>query len=100
MRTNDNVQMDIFSSGNIEPFKFKKPIKVIELFAGYGSQMLAFEYLHANASHFRICEWAVPSIIAYNLIHVRDFTDYSRERENGLLIIWLISRFLWTITSL
>ena len=73
-------QLDIFNSGK-ESFKFKKPIKVIELFAGYGSQMLAFEYLHANAEHFRICEWAVPSIMAYNLIHVRDFTDYSRERE-------------------
>lgn len=72
-------QLDIFNSGK-ESFKFKKPIKVIELFAGYGSQMLAFEYLHANAEHFRICEWAVPSIMAYNLIHVRDFTDYSRER--------------------
>ena len=78
---NDNgVQMDIFSS-SLEPFKFSKPIKVIELFAGYGSQMLAFKYLHANAEHFRICEWAVPSIMAYNLIHLRDFTDYSRERE-------------------
>ena len=92
MRTNDNVQMDIFSSGNIEPFKFKKPIKVIELFAGYGSQMLAFEYLHANASHFRICEWAVPSIMAYNLIHVRDFTDYSRERKREWLTDYLAEK--------
>lgn len=98
------TQLTLFDliNSNKEPFKFKKPIKVIELFAGYGSQMLAFEYLHANAEHFRICEWAVPSIMAYNLIHVRDFTDYSREREreNGLLIIQPKSKSLWIITSL
>lgn len=52
-------QLDIFSA-SLPPFKFTKPIKVIELFAGYGSQMLAFKYLKANASHFKICEWAVP----------------------------------------
>lgn len=89
---NDNgVQMDIFSS-SLEPFKFSKPIKVIELFAGYGSQMLAFKYLHANAEHFRICEWAVPSIMAYNLIHLRDFTDYSREREREWLTDYLVEK--------
>lgn len=75
-----NEQLDIFNSSG-ETFKFSKPIKVIELFSGYGSQMLAFKYLGASAEHFRICEWAVPSIKAYNLIHTRDFTDYSRERE-------------------
>lgn len=85
------VQMDIFTASQ-EPFKFTKPIKVIELFAGYGSQMLAFEYLKANASHFKICEWAVPSIMAYNLIHIRDFTDYSRERERDWLIDYLADR--------
>lgn len=85
------VQMDIFTASQ-EPFKFTKPIKVIELFAGYGSQMLAFEYLKANASHFKICEWAVPSIMAYNLIHIRDFTDYSREREREWLIDYLADR--------
>ena len=84
-------QLDIFNSG-MESFKFTKPIKVIELFAGYGSQMLAFEYLKVNAEHFKICEWAVPSILAYNLIHVRDFTDYSKEKEKEWLVDYLTER--------
>ena len=85
----DSQQLDIFSA-SLPPFKFTKPIKVIELFAGYGSQMLAFEYLKANAQHFKICEWAVPSIEAYNDIHVRDFTDYSTDKDVGWLVGWLV----------
>lgn len=84
-------QLDIFSA-SLPPFKFTKPIKVIELFAGYGSQMLAFEYLKANAQHFKICEWAVPSIEAYNDIHVRDFTDYSANKDVDWLVDWLVER--------
>lgn len=88
----DINQMNIFSSSGLPPFKFTKPIKVIELFAGYGSQMMAFEYLGKNAKHFKICEWAAPSIIAYNNIHVRDFTDYSFNKDTGWLVGWLAER--------
>lgn len=77
MKKIESKQMDIFSA-SLPPFKFTKPIKLIELFAGYGSQLLAFKYLGANAEHYKICEWAVPSIEAYNDIHVRDYTDYSK----------------------
>lgn len=71
-------QLSLF---NTQPFKLTKPIKLIELFSGYGSQMLAMKYLGMQAEHFRICEWAVPSIEAYNDIHTRDFTDYSKGKS-------------------
>lgn len=55
-----------------------KPIRLIELFAGYGSQNLALKYLDANYEHYKICEWATKSIQAYNDLHIQDYNDYSR----------------------
>lgn len=59
-------------------YKIKKPIRLIELFAGYGSQYLALKYLGANVEHYKICEWAVKSIQAYNDLHIQDYRDYSK----------------------
>ena len=52
-----------------EKCKITKPIRLIELFAGYGSQALALKYLGVNFEHWKICEWAVKSIQAYKDIH-------------------------------
>ena len=72
-------QLDIFST-TLEKFKFTKPIRLIELFAGYGSQSLALDYLGADYESFRICEWAVNSILAYKELHFYDDkTDYSEN---------------------
>ena len=57
-------------------FKIDKPIRLIELFAGYGSQALALKYLGVNFEHWKICEWAVKSIQAYKDLH---FTDVDIE---------------------
>ena len=53
-------------------YKITKPIRLIEFFAGYGSQALALKYLGVLFEHWKICEWAVKSIQAYKDIH---FTD-------------------------
>lgn len=58
-------------------YKIKKPIRLIELFAGYGSQYLALKYLGTNVEHYKICEWAAKSIQAYNDLHIQDYFDYS-----------------------
>ncbi len=50
-------------------FKITKPIRLIEFFAGYGSQALALKYLGVPFEHWKICEWAVKSIQAYKDIH-------------------------------
>lgn len=60
-------------------FKITKPIRLIEFFAGYGSQALALKYLGVEFEHWRICEWAVKSIQAYKDIHfTNDNIDYSQ----------------------
>ena len=53
-------------------YKITKPIRLIEMFSGYGSQALALKYLGVPFEHWKICEWAVKSIQAYKDIH---FTD-------------------------
>jgi DNA (cytosine-5)-methyltransferase 1 len=50
-------------------YKITKPIRLIELFAGYGSQALALKYLGVPFEHWKICEWAVKSIQAYKDVH-------------------------------
>lgn len=69
-------QLDIFGA-LYEEYKITKPIRLIEFFAGYGSQNLALKYLGANYESWRICEWATKSIQAYNDLHHEDYTDYS-----------------------
>lgn len=61
-----------------DTYHIKNKIKLIEFFAGYGSQNLSLKYLGANYEHHRICEWATKSIQAYNDIHIQDYTNYSQ----------------------
>lgn len=62
-----------------QEFRFKKPIRLIEFFAGYGSQALALKELGVKFSHWKICEWAIKSIQAYKDNHFKDENeDYSK----------------------
>ena len=64
-------------------FKLDKPIRLIEMFSGYGSQALALKYLGVPFEHWKTCEWAVKSIQAYKDIHFTDDNfDYSWCYEN------------------
>ena len=64
-------------------YKIIKPIRLIEFFAGYGSQALALKYLGVPFEHWKICEWAVKSIQAYKDIHFSDkeFKDTYMTKE-------------------
>lgn len=67
-----------------------KPIRLIELFAGYGSQALAMKYLGLPFEHHRICEWAINSIKAYKNLHFpNDHTDYSADFTDEQIAIEL-----------
>lgn len=75
----DNVyQFDLFNFAR-EQFKITKPIRLVELFSGIGAQAKALEILGVPFEHYKTCEWAVPSIKAYNSIHIKDFTDHSQN---------------------
>ena len=65
-------QLDIFSAIK-QPYKITKPIRLIELFAGVGSQAMALKRLGANFEHYRVVEFEKYAIKSYNAIHGTDF---------------------------
>ena len=76
-----------------QPFRNDKPIRLIELFAGYGSQALALKYLGVPFEHYRISEWATKSIQAYKDIHAAtDKTDYSKGLTIDEIKAWLANK--------
>lgn len=63
-------------------FKIDKPIRLIELFAGVGSQAMALRNIGVDFEHYKISEWEVSATASYKAIHVEnDNTDYSLEIE-------------------
>lgn len=72
-------------------YKITKPIRLIELFSGYGSQALALKYLEIEFEHWKTCEWAIKSIQAYKDIHFPDDTkEISMSKEE--MIDYLYSK--------
>ena len=67
-----------------DPFKINKPIRLIEFFSGIGSQAKALKNIQANFEHWRTCEWAIPSILAYNEIHHEELKDYGKDFTTGM----------------
>lgn len=65
-------------------FKINKPLRLIEFFAGYGSQALALKYLGAKFEHWKICEWALNSIIAYASLHRNELEFYDKDFSQPL----------------
>lgn len=73
-------------------FTFKKPIRLIEMFGGYGSQHLALKYLGVKVEHWKLVEWAVKSIQAYKDIHYTNVdTDYSKDLSKEEIVDYLNS---------
>lgn len=84
-------QLSLFDGKN--PFKITNKIRLIELFAGYGSQYLALKYLGANVESYKICEWAVKSIQAYKDAHFsNDNTDYSKWLSYSQIVEYLLEK--------
>ena len=50
-----------------------KPLRLIELFAGYGSQALALKRLNIPFEHYRIVEFDKYAIKSYNAVHNTNF---------------------------
>lgn len=54
-------------------FKIKKPIRLIELFAGIGSQAKALTNICANFEHYKVVEFDKYAIKSYNAVHGTNF---------------------------
>ena len=65
-------QMTLFDY--IRPmYKIANKIRLIELFAGYGSQAMALRNIGADFEHYRVVEWDKYAVASYNAIHGTNF---------------------------
>ena len=73
----------------MEKLKIDKPIRLIELFAGIGSQAKALTRLGADFEHYRICEFDKYAVTSYNAIHGTEFatSDITKISANDLGIV-------------
>ncbi len=72
-----------------EPYKITKPIRLIELFGGIGSQAKALENLNANFEHYRLIEFDKYPVASYNAIHGTHFEpkDITKIKAEDLGIV-------------
>lgn len=67
-----------------EKFKITKKIRLIELFAGIGSQAMALRDLGADFEHYRVVEFDRFAMASYNAIHGTDFHPMDITRITGM----------------
>lgn len=73
-------------------FKIDKPVRLIELFAGIGSQAKALQNLGVDFEKWVISEWEANATQSYKAIHCEnDNTDYSKGLNQKDLINALFS---------
>lgn len=70
-----------------EKYKLTKPIRLIELFAGYGSQALALKYLNIPFEHHLVCELDKYAMQSYNDIHNTNFEPSDITKLESLNIV-------------
>lgn len=70
-------------------YKIEKKIRLIELFAGVGSQAMALRDIHADFEHYRVCEFDKYAIASYNAIHGTKFetSDITKLKGEDLGIV-------------
>lgn len=81
-------QLNIFDL-NKKEIKIDKPIRLIELFGGYGSQSMALERIGAEFERYKLVEFDRYAIESYNTIHNTDFEplDITKVHRNDLDIV-------------
>lgn len=93
---------------DIPKVQIDKPIRLIELFGGIGSQAMALRDIGANFEHYRLVEFDKYCVNSYNSIHHTNFKPMDIKSVHGvdlgiercdefiyLLTPSLVSRFLW-----
>lgn len=80
-------QLNFFNVGK-EKLKITKPIRLIELFAGIGSQAKALERLGVDFEPYVVCEFDKYAIDSYNAVHGTNFevSDITQLRGGDLSI--------------
>lgn len=83
------------------PFEIKNKIRLVELFAGYGSQAMALRNLGADFEHYRVVEFDKYAIQSYNAIHGTNFPTMDIRDIKGVdLGIEDMTHFTYLLTYL
>lgn len=64
-------------------YSISKPIRLIELFGGIGSQAMALRDIGANFEHYRLVEFDKYAVASYNAIHGTHFVPQDITKTNG-----------------
>lgn len=74
---------------NFPKYKITNKIRLIELFAGVGSQAMALRDIGADFEHYRVCEFDKYAIASYNAIHGTKFetSDITKLKGEDLGIV-------------
>jgi DNA (cytosine-5)-methyltransferase 1 len=75
-------QLNIFSY-TLPQYKITKPIRLVEKFAGIGSQAKALKNLGVNFEHYRVVERDKYAVASYNAIHGTNFTTSDITKISG-----------------
>lgn len=80
-------ELDLFSFSTPR-YRIDKPIRLIELFAGIGSQAKALKNLGVEFEHWKVIEWDRFAVASYNAVHGTNFTtkDISQTHAEDLEI--------------
>lgn len=80
-------------------FKIDKPIRLIELFGGIGSQAMALKRLNAPYSHYKLIEYNKYPVASYNEIHGTSFVpmDITKVHAEDLEIVD-VDKFTYIMT--
>ena len=81
-------EFDLFSY-SVPKFVIDKPIRLIELFAGIGSQAKALKNLGVKFEHWKCIEWDRFAVASYNAVHGTNFTpqDITLTHASDLEIV-------------
>lgn len=92
------MQLDLFEMfGN--KFKVDKPIRLIELFGGIGSQAKALKNIGANFEHYRLVEFDKYACASYNAVHGTNFeTSDIRDIKGSDLGIVDKDKYIYIMT--
>lgn len=91
-------QLDIFDFIQ-DQITIDKPIRLIELFGGYGSQALALESIGADFETYKLVEFDKFAVSSYNAIHDTSFepTDITKIHGKDLEVV-NTDRFTYLLT--
>ena len=80
-------------------YKIRNKVRLIELFAGVGSQAMALKRLGVDFEHYRVVEFDKYPVASYNAIHGTNFEPMDITKINGIdLGIVDVERFTYLLT--